>query len=49
MPVSLSDAELAIVMAAAKPLLARDRDPFLRVVYDALLQLPSTAYASSRS
>jgi len=36
MPVSLSDAELAIVMAAAKPLLARDRDPFLRAVYDAL-------------
>ena len=40
MPIALSDSELDIVFAAARPLQVADRDPFLRDVAEALGRLP---------
>ena len=40
MPLSLSDAELEAVLAAAQPLAPKDRDFFLRHVADALERYP---------
>jgi hypothetical protein len=40
MPLALSDSELDIVFAAARPLQVQDRDPFLRAVAERLSSLP---------
>jgi hypothetical protein len=40
MPIALSDSELDIVFAAARPLAVQDRDPFLRDVAERLAALP---------
>jgi hypothetical protein len=40
MPLALSDSELDIVFAAARPLAVQDRDPFLRDVAERLAVLP---------
>jgi hypothetical protein len=40
MPISLSDSELDVVMAAAKPLMPSDRDAFLRDVAVELARYP---------
>jgi hypothetical protein len=40
MPIALTDSELDIVFAAARPLQLEDRDPFLRDVAERLAALP---------
>jgi hypothetical protein len=40
MPIALTDSELDIVFAAARPLAVQDRDPFLRDVAERLAALP---------
>jgi hypothetical protein len=45
----LSDSELDIVLAAAQPLAAKDRDAFLQDVAAALAALPSSSAIVPRS
>jgi hypothetical protein len=40
MPIALTDTELDVVLAAARPLQVEDRDPFLRDVAERLAALP---------
>jgi hypothetical protein len=40
MPIALSDSELDIVFAAARPLAVNDRGPFLQEVAECLAALP---------
>jgi hypothetical protein len=40
MPIALTDSEMDIVLAAARPLAVQDRDPFLRAVAELLEAMP---------
>jgi hypothetical protein len=40
MPIALTDSEMGIIFAAARPLAVQDRDPFLQEVAERLAALP---------